>query len=471
MGVLYLSLFRGWCFSSNSAHHHNGRIVLAWNPLSSDVDIRDCTSQYIHTIIKPKHADPFEATFIYASNDSNERSGLWNDLMVISRNQTSPWILLGDFNSVMYPEERVRAGKFTSAEVHFFPEGNFDHCPLLLAVYPSYSNGLKPFRFFDMWCSHPDFNRRFLESWKEPVIGTPMYRLCVKLKRVKAILRELNKKGFGDVEISEANSRKHLLECQLAVNKEPHNHVLIEAEIKAREDYKEASKNYTSFLQQKAKMNWLKDGDSNTKLFHSSIKKRRKCNTVYAINDCNGILMDNPENVNKAFLDFYSTLLGSKLEHRKKVFIKVVQDGPTLTDQQVQYLEQPYSLAEIKGALFSIPNEKAPGPDGFSSGFFKNTWEVTGKDFLEAILSTLNSGKLLKEVNATTLTLIPKLNCPNSVSDFRPIACCNVVYKTIMKVLCTRMRQVLPSLIADNQGGFVHGRYIAHNILICQDLV
>ncbi|XP_062114659.1 uncharacterized protein LOC133825772 [Humulus lupulus] len=331
MGVLYLSLFRGWCFTSNSAHHHNGRIVLAWNLLSSDVDIRGCTSQYIHTTIRPKHADPFEATFLYASNDSKERSGLWNDLMVISRTQTNPWMLLGDFNYVMYPEERVSAGKptkdfkvlrnfvenctlsdvkytgcfftwnnkqvgnyrvfakldralanqlwldrFTSAEVHFFPEGDFDHSPLLLAVYPTHSNGLKPFRFFDMWCSHLDFNKMVLESWKEPVIGNSMYCLCVKLKRVKSILRELNRKGFGDVEIKEATSREHLLECQLAVNKEPLNHVLIEAELKAREDHKEASKNYISFLQQKAKMNWLKDGDNNTKIFHSSIKKRRK---------------------------------------------------------------------------------------------------------------------------------------------------------------------------------------------------
>uniref|UniRef100_A0A803PSJ0 Reverse transcriptase n=1 Tax=Cannabis sativa TaxID=3483 RepID=A0A803PSJ0_CANSA len=34
-----------------------------------------------------------------------------------------------------------------------------------------------------------------------------------------------------------------------------------------------------------------------------------------------------------------------------------------------------------------------------------------------------------------------------------------------------RLRKILPDLIAENQGGFVHGRFIAHNVLVCQDLV
>ncbi|XP_062103018.1 secreted RxLR effector protein 78-like [Humulus lupulus] len=38
-------------------------------------------------------------------------------------------------------------------------------------------------------------------------------------------------------------------------------------------------------------------------------------------------------------------------------------------------------------------------------------------------------------------------------------------------MLCARLRHVLPDLIAENQGGFVHDRHIAHNIIICQDLV
>lgn len=63
---------------------------------------------------------------------------------------------------------------------------------------------------------------------------------------------------------------------------------------------------------------------------------------------------------------------------------------------------------------------------------------------------------MLIEINATILTLIPKVRCLSSVTELRPIACCNVLYKSITKVLCNRLRIMLPDLIVDTQGSFVH---------------
>ena len=78
----------------------------------------------------------------------------------------------------------------------------------------------------------------------------------------------------------------------------------------------------------------------------------------------------------------------------------------------------------MKNAILAIPDIKAPRPDGFSSSFYRTYWEIVGDDVSKAVISFLNSGKLLKEVNTTTITLIPKVNCPLRVlkiSDQFPV--------------------------------------------------
>ena len=70
----------------------------------------------------------------------------------------------------------------------------------------------------------------------------------------------------------------------------------------------------------------------------------------------------------------------------------------------------------------------------------------------------------------TKLVMIPKTSNPERASDFRPISCCNVIYKTITKLLCSRIKEVLPTIINEGQGAFVQGRELLYNVLLCQDL-
>ncbi|XP_074297176.1 uncharacterized protein LOC141627869 [Silene latifolia] len=131
---------------------------------------------------------------------------------------------------------------------------------------------------------------------------------------------------------------------------------------------------------------------------------------------------------------FYEGLLGTD-GNITKVSTSVVQQGPVCNTDHHTILLAPVTKKEIKDAIFSIPNHKAPGPDGFSSAFFKDSWSVIGDEVCDAILDFFQSGKLLQQL------------------------------------LCTRLSAILPDIVSKTQGGFVKGRSIAENILICQDIV
>ncbi|XP_075663170.1 uncharacterized protein LOC142632688 [Castanea sativa] len=94
---------------------------------------------------------------------------------------------------------------------------------------------------------------------------------------------------------------------------------------------------------------------------------------------------------------------------------------------------------------------KALDLDGMPPIFFQHYWEDIGSDVAAAVLSCLNSAHILAGINHTYLTLIPKVKSLEHVTEFRPIALCNIVYKLISKVLANRLKVILPDkAISDN---------------------
>ncbi|GKE98033.1 RNA-directed DNA polymerase, eukaryota, reverse transcriptase zinc-binding domain protein, partial [Tanacetum coccineum] len=160
-------------------------------------------------------------------------------------------------------------------------------------------------------------------------------------------------------------------------------------------------------------------------------------------------------------------------DHFKKFFGKCdvvypIEDHENLFTKK---LDPKTADDEIKKALFDIEDNKASGPDGYTSKFFKSAWSVVGKDTCSAVKEFFSSGKLLGEFNASIISLIPKVVVPKKVIDYRPISFCNVVYKTISKVITDRLKRVLSRLVGENQSAFIPGRQISDNILLTQEFM
>ncbi|KAL3515198.1 hypothetical protein ACH5RR_022100 [Cinchona calisaya] len=101
--------------------------------------------------------------------------------------------------------------------------------------------------------------------------------------------------------------------------------------------------------------------------------------------------------------------------------------------------------------------------------FFQSFWHIIGKDVVEAIQSFSYSGKMLKAINETIISLIPKVDFPINLAQFRPIALCNTLYKIISKFLVNRLKPFLNLCISENQSAFLPGRQILDNVTIAHE--
>ena len=88
---------------------------------------------------------------------------------------------------------------------------------------------------------------------------------------------------------------------------------------------------------------------------------------------------------------------------------------------------------------------------------------------INAVLEFLNYGNMIPDVNVTQIVLIPKIKSPKKMFDFRPISLCNVIYKTISKVLANSLKQILPQLISPTQSAFVPGHLTTDNIWVAYE--
>ncbi|KAL0292777.1 UNVERIFIED_CONTAM: hypothetical protein Sradi_6973500 [Sesamum radiatum] len=312
-------------------------------------------------------------------------------------------------------------GSVASFAIYLCFTQHLDHSPLILSGYDRVrEQGI--FRFDNFLAKLPGFLVAVSNIWNHRIYGTPMYGVVTKLKALKQTFR--------------------------------------------------AQRKEISMLQQRAKLNWLKYGDQSSKIFFRKIKANRARQRICQITGSTGALLTEPSLISKEFVTYYQELLGgartprfldlSFLRNRLKHII---------TSEEANALTSPISPQEVKEAFFDISEDSAPGPDGYTSAFFKAAWPVIGDDICAAIVEFFASASLLKQVNATLLALIPKVQLPARVSDFRPLACCNVLYKALTKILVRRLQAVLHLLIDYSQNAFIPGRSIADNVMLAQELL
>lgn len=82
------------------------------------------------------------------------------------------------------------------------------------------------------------------------------------------------------------------------------------------------------------------------------------------------------------------------------------------------------------------------------------------------MLHYLNTGSIPSSVSHMFIILIPKVKSPTRVTEYCPIAPCNILYRLISKALANRLQKILPSVTFESQCAFQSNKSILDYILV-----
>jgi hypothetical protein len=500
----------------------SGGLALLWSDEIS-VEVQNYSRRHVNALVCLSSSGPkWVFTGFYGNPEPWKRHESWSLLKFLSASISLPWLCMGDFNEIM--DESERSGELRSSRGHMMnfretmdfcrlqdlgfsgpkytwcnrregldfleerldrsfanqewfnifpdvqmqvtPACSSDHYPLFLPLLHAGRNRQKkPRRFLyeSCWGKHLQPRELVRQVWRVKKQGVNVWEdlhskmgnskrvlLCWKKKNASPT-EEIVKKKIGEIQLlQEIGGSENLTTIRSLQN---------EVDVALADE--------ESKWRQRAKEQWLKLGDKNSKYFHACASQKNRRNKIHRVEDEEGQVCDSQEDIEAAFLHYYQNLFSTSVPGG-------VEEAIQGLERRVQpdmnaHLISDITDGEIEEAIFQMAPQKSPGPDGFPVEFYQDNWGELKEEVCAAIHHFFVTGCFDFSVNRTCIALIPKVKEPVKVSDFRPISLCNVVYKILSKVLANRLKWVLPSIISKTQSAFIPGRLISDNILVAYE--
>ncbi|XP_061353784.1 uncharacterized protein LOC133298506 [Gastrolobium bilobum] len=393
-----------------------GGIWILWDPLDVHISLIRKDDQFVHVWVEFPGKRGFYWTAVYASPKEDRRFFLWEDLKHLGRNMNDPWMMSGDFNEIAFASEK-RGG-----------------APVDLRRCNRFNNVLNSCGVMDLGGE----GNRF--TWKGPkflhlkrifkrldrAVANELWRNCFDLADV---VKVWNREVFGFIEHRRNRVTARLEGIQRMSNSTWHSH-LEDLEGKLRKELAEILDHEEQIWFQKSRDDWIKDGDRNTRFYHTS-------------------WVTGEEDLIELARDYFQNLF--KEERSMSSGFQTCSTWPVISLDQKLLLSLEITDEEIKKAFFQMPSLRAPGPDGFPALFFHKNWGLLRHQIIGCMKFYLQHPDQIREINHTLIALIPKVDRPCSMKQFRPIALCNSIYKGLSKILANKLKPLLGDLISPNQ--------------------
>ncbi|XP_060183587.1 uncharacterized protein LOC132613540 [Lycium barbarum] len=395
----------GWSTMCNYPMAPNGRIWLFWKPYLQ-VQVLQVQEQFIHCKVD-NMTDAFSAfvTIVYAKNEAQERLSLWSDLTQLGNNITGAWLLSGDFNTLLFTEDRM-GSPVTDGETKDFRDcmdtlqltalkakgWHFTFCNkqqqgdrVYSKIYWALGNlmWLQSYGHVEADFLNPgasDHSPIYIE-FKTHCNGTRLFQLWHKLKDLKIALRDLNTHMASYSQKSQ-QSRRSLDVIQSQLANLPMQQALIDKEKKLSGDIQK-----WSYIEEKWKI-------------------RSSRNSITSIYDTTGNKLTDPKLVEAEFISFFSNLMASMAEELPCPNSEIIKRGPCLSHQQKCTLIQTVTEMEIFNAVRDMPSDKAPGVDGYPVEFFTQNWDLVKHDVVQAVKEFFLSEWIMECISKVSYSLV-----------------------------------------------------------------
>ncbi|KAJ8430000.1 hypothetical protein Cgig2_033925 [Carnegiea gigantea] len=111
----------GWQWHTNASRDEKGRLWVAWRPNNYSMEVLTSTHQLIHCKVRTlMDQKMMYITYVYGDNSKTMRRQLWEDIEAISIHMSTPWGVMGDFNSVLHPNERLGGNAIEEGDIRDF---------------------------------------------------------------------------------------------------------------------------------------------------------------------------------------------------------------------------------------------------------------------------------------------------------------------------------------------------------------
>ncbi len=252
-----------------------------------------------------------------------------------------------------------------------------------------------------------------------------------------------------------------------SLHKNSPNNVLLKEIMALKYEYNSLLSSSVLKLLCKVKQRYYELGDKSHNLLARQLRQHEAANAIYQIKNKKGKIITNPKEINQNFAEFYAevyTSIGKSDQKNIDSFIEGLH-LPKLSEKALKALDAEINIEEVENAIKEFPNNKAPGPDGFSIEFYKRFSKVILPLLVRMYRHSQEAGRFPASMYDANIALIPKPGRDRLlVSSYRPISLLPTETKIIGKIIANRLKKHICDIIHPDQTGFMPSRHMYFNL-------